>query len=142
MPYIKEWAGGPSSATQMSATTTCQWEIVDHGVDAALGLHDRELINDLLRGTDTAQAGTESNPLWGDNAALCQDKGTPKISRSTTIGFFSPGFAVNAQRHGPLPYEIHRDQNRPAATAELRKQPAQKLVKKDWSSWDNNTNQI
>ena len=53
-----------------------------------MGLHDRELINDLLRGTDTAQAGTESNPLWGDNAALCQDKGTPKISRSTTIVFF------------------------------------------------------
>ena len=54
----------------MSATTTCQSEIVDHGVDAALGLHDRELINDLLRGTDTAQAGTESNPLWGGQCCL------------------------------------------------------------------------
>ena len=90
----------------MSATTTCQSEIVDHGVGAALGLHDRELINDLLRGTDSAQAGTESNPLWGDNAALCQDKGTPKISRSTTIffflGFLFPSVAADfALRLGP-----------------------------------------
>ena len=56
------------------------------------------------------------------------------------LSFFSSGLAVNAQRHGPLPYDTQWDQNRSAAISELRQQPTWKLVKKDWSPCDNATN--